>query len=56
MVTRSRLPKLKLNWNPFNPFKDEKTQLLERFHKAVQNGNSQEAQACYDDMKFRGFI
>lgn len=53
MARRSRLPRVKLGWNPF---KDEKTQLLEKFNEAVKVGDSPNAQMYYDEMKERGII
>jgi hypothetical protein len=53
MVIRSRLPRVKLGWNPF---KDEKTQLLEKFNEAVNAEDPQNAQLCYEELKIRGFI
>ncbi len=53
MVIRSRLQRVKLGWNPF---KDEKTQLLERFNEAVKNEDTQNADLYYQEMKERGFI
>jgi hypothetical protein len=53
MAIRNRLPRINFRWNPF---KTEKQQLIENLHAAVMSGDAAQADACYVDLKAKGYL
>ena len=53
MATRSRLPRINFN---LNPFKNEKQQLIDQLHAAANAGNALQVDATITELKVKGYL